>query len=78
MLDNNLVKAIKNKIRINLSDNHVPSIVMQAPDLPRTYSGKTVELAVKNIINNQPVKNCNAIVNVDSLTYFKSLDLVTN
>ena len=45
---------------------------MAVPDFPRTYSGKTVELAIKAIVNGQDVKNVAAIENSESLEYFKT------
>lgn len=72
---NHLMKSFKQKIRINLSENHVPKMIVLAPDLPRTYSGKTVELAIKNILDNVPVKNTKALINPESLTFFRELSL---
>jgi acetoacetyl-CoA synthetase len=43
------------------------------PDLPRTISGKLVELAVRNVVHDKPVKNIDALANPDALNYFRDL-----
>jgi acetoacetyl-CoA synthetase len=73
-LTKTLIKTIKNVIRDHASPHHVPAKIIAVPDLPRTISGKIVELAVKNIIHQQAVKNISALANPDSLDYFKDLD----
>ena len=47
--------------------------MLQVPDMPRTLSGKLVELAVSNAIHGFPIKNLDALANPESLTYFKNL-----
>lgn len=74
-LDTHMLRSIKQTLRTNLSENHVPSVILAAPDLPRTYSGKTVELAVKKILAGEPVKNANALINPESLAFFRKLEL---
>jgi len=66
-------KAIKNLIRKNASPHHVPAKIIAVPELPRTISGKIVELAVKKMIHNEPVKNTEALANPKSLKYFENL-----
>ncbi|PHQ78720.1 MAG: acetoacetate--CoA ligase [Coxiella sp. (in: Bacteria)] len=66
-LDDTLIAQIKKQIRSHASPLHVPAHFIQVPDLPRTVSGKTVELAVKNMLNGRPVKNANALANPESL-----------
>jgi len=51
----------------------VPAVIIQVPELPRTTSGKLVELAVKNIIAGLEVKNKSALANPDALDYFVNL-----
>lgn len=72
-LSDTLINTIKHEIRQNASPLHVPHQIIQAPDLPRTISGKTVELAIKNIINHLPVTNISALSNPESLIFFKSI-----
>ena len=72
-LDNNLIKLIRANIRNSCSPRHVPSIVMEVPDIPYTINGKKVEIAVKKIIHGQEVKNRDALANPESLEYFKDI-----
>ena len=72
-LDSDKIKIIKSKIRKNCSPKHVPSIVLKVPEIPRTKSGKIVELAVRKIINGEEVDNKEAILNPSCLDYFKNL-----
>jgi acetoacetyl-CoA synthetase len=50
----------------------VPAKVLQVPDIPRTISGKIVELAVRNVIHDEPVKNTDALKNPEALEHFKA------
>jgi len=72
-IDEEKIKLIKLKIRKNCSPKHVPSIIIKVPEIPRTRSGKIVELAVKKIINGEELNNLEAISNPDSLNFFKDL-----
>ena len=72
-IDENKIKIIKTKIRKNCSPKHVPSVIIKVPEIPRTKSGKIVELAVKKIINGDELNNKEAIANPESLEYFKNL-----
>ena len=67
------IKIIKSKIRKNCSPKHVPSLVIKTPEIPRTKSGKIVELAVRNIINGETINNKEAIANPESLKFFENL-----
>ena len=67
------VKSIKSRIRINCSPKHVPSLIIKVPAIPRTKSGKIVELAVRKIIHGEPINNKEAIANPDVLKYFENL-----
>ena len=67
------IKLIQFKIRKNCSPKHVPSIVIKVPEIPRTKSGKIVELAVKKVINGEELNNLEAIANPESLNFFKNL-----
>ena len=73
-LTEDLLKRIKIQIRKNASPRHVPSKVIVVDDIPRTKSGKIVELAVKNTIEGNKIKNKEALANPDALKYFKNLN----
>ena len=68
-----LLAQIKLKIKINASPRHVPSKVIVVNDIPRTKSGKIVELAVKNMIDGNNIKNKEALANPQALEQFKNL-----
>ena len=72
-LNNKLIKRIKIQIRTNASPRHVPSKILKVSDIPRTKNGKIVELAVKNIIEGNKVKNKEALANPEILNDFKNL-----
>ena len=72
-LDEEKIKLIKSKIRKNCSPKHVPNIIIKVPEIPKTKSGKIVELAVKKIINGDKINNKEAISNPESLKYFENL-----
>ena len=66
------IKIVKDKIRKNCSPKHVPALVLKAPDIPRTKSGKIVELAVRKIINGEKINNKEAIANPKALDFFEN------
>ena len=66
-----LVDRIKKQIRDNTTPRHVPAKIVQVADIPRTKSGKIVELAVRNVVHAQPVKNVEALANPEALDYFR-------
>ncbi len=70
-LDEALSARIKQQIRDNTTPRHVPDKVLQVSDIPRTRSGKIVELAVRNVVHNLPVKNIEALANPDALELFR-------
>ena len=72
-ISDNLLNKIKKQIRRNASPRHVPSKIIVVKDIPRTKSGKIVELAVKNIIEGNEIKNREALVNPEALKEFKNL-----
>lgn len=74
VLDDELVKKIKTKIRTGASPRHVPAKVIPVADIPRTKSGKIVELAVREIVHGRPVKNKEALANPEALELFANLD----
>ena len=72
-LDDEKIKTIKSKIRKNCSPKHVPSVVIKVPEIPRTKSGKIVELAVRKVIHGEVINNKEAIANPESLKFFENL-----
>ena len=72
-LDDEKIKSIKSRIRKNCSPKHVPSIIIKVPEIPRTKSGKIVELAVKKVIHGETINNKEAIANPESLKFFENL-----
>jgi acetoacetyl-CoA synthetase len=77
-LDEALTETIKRRIRDNTSPRHVPARVLEVPDIPRTKSGKIVELAVRNVVHGRPVKNIEALANPEALAYFKDRPELTS
>ena len=69
-LDDSLKTRIKDAIRRNATPRHVPAVIVAVEDIPRTKSGKIVELAVRETVHNRPVKNLEALANPESLRYF--------
>jgi acetoacetyl-CoA synthetase len=72
-LDEDLVASLRERIRREASPRHVPAVVRQVPDLPRTISGKTVELAVRKVLHGEPVENTEAMANPEALEAFRRL-----
>ena len=70
-LDEEKIEFIKSKIKKNCSPKHTPSLIIKAPDIPRTKSGKIVEIAVKKIINGELINNLNSIANPQALSFFQ-------
>jgi acetoacetyl-CoA synthetase len=70
-LDAGLIERVKQQIKANTTPRHVPAKVVQVQDIPRTKSGKIVELAVRNVVHDQPVKNVEALANPEALEYFR-------
>ncbi|MDH3690434.1 MAG: AMP-binding protein, partial [Gammaproteobacteria bacterium] len=72
-LDDRLIENIKMKIRTNTTPRHVPGKVVQVLDIPRTKSGKIVELAVRDVVHGRAVKNKEALANPEALELFRDL-----
>jgi acetoacetyl-CoA synthetase len=70
-LDEALTKEIKQKIRENTTPRHVPAKIIQVTDIPRTKSGKVVELAVRNVVHGRTVKNIEVLANPEALQQFR-------
>ncbi|CAA9889932.1 Acetoacetyl-coenzyme A synthetase [Candidatus Methylobacter favarea] len=76
-LSEQLKTKIKQQIRQNASPRHVPSEILQVSAIPRTKNGKIAELAVRNIIHGQPVKNQHALANPEALEqYYRVKELI--
>jgi len=77
ILDDKLTQDIKQSIRDNTTPRHVPSKIIQVADIPRTLSGKIVELAVRNIVHGKDVSNKEALANPEALDLFKNITALT-
>ncbi|MGD2128662.1 MAG: acetoacetate--CoA ligase [Lysobacterales bacterium] len=73
VLDDDLRDRIRRTIRQNTTPRHVPARIIQVADIPRTISGKIVELAVRNVIHGRPVKNVDALANPEALKLYRDL-----
>ena len=62
---------IRQSIKDNTTPRHVPAKITQVCDIPRTISGKIVELAVRNIVHGKPVTNTDALANPEALAHFR-------
>jgi acetoacetyl-CoA synthetase len=71
-LDEALIDRIRRTIRDNTTPRHVPARVVQVTDIPRTKSGKIVELAVRAVVHGEPVKNVEALANPVALEQFRA------
>ncbi len=72
-LDNLFIEKLKKTIRIEASPRHVPAKIIEVNDIPRTKNGKIVELAVKNVIEGNKIKNIEALANPDVLKQYRNL-----
>ena len=71
-LDDELSQKIRDQVRVGASPRHMPAIVAQVPSIPRTRSGKLVELAVRDAVHGREVKNLEAIDDPSALDYFRN------
>jgi acetoacetyl-CoA synthetase len=67
-----LISSIKTQIKSNTTPRHVPAKILQVGDIPRTKSGKIVELAVRNVVHGYAVKNVEALANPEALEFFRN------
>ncbi|MGO4567400.1 acetoacetate--CoA ligase [Rhizobium sp. 2YAF20] len=72
-LTDELIKAIKTRIRTGATPRHVPAKIIAVSDIPRTKSGKIVELAVRDMVHGRPVRNKEALANPEALDLFAGL-----
>jgi acetoacetyl-CoA synthetase len=70
-LDEELRQRIRGQIRANTTPRHVPARIVQVTEVPRTISGKVVELAVRNVVHGLPVRNTDALANPAALEQFR-------
>lgn len=75
LLSEGFIEKIKLALKQKASPRHVPALIMQAPDFPRTKSNKLVEIAVANAINKVTNTNLGALANPESLDWFRDLNL---
>jgi len=73
-LDDTLTDRNKKQVRTGASPRHVPAVIVQVPEIPRTTSGKIVELAVRDVIHGRAVKNVNALANPEALDHFRDVE----
>jgi len=72
-LTDEIKSKIKKEIRTNASPRHVPSKIISILEIPKTKNGKLVELAVKQSVEGEVIKNLEALANPDSLKQFKNI-----
>jgi acetoacetyl-CoA synthetase len=72
-LDDALRDRIRRQVRENASPHHVPKVIVQVTDIPRTISGKITEMAVRDVVHGRPVKNADALANPQALDLFRDL-----
>ena len=71
-LDDALQQRIRDTIRANTTSRHVPARIVAVPDIPRTLSGKIVELAVRKVVHGAAVDNLDALANPQALEHFRN------
>jgi acetoacetyl-CoA synthetase len=72
-LDAGLQQRIRDEIRSNTTPRHVPAKIVAVPEIPRTRSGKIVELAVRSVVGGEAVSNTEALANPEALQYFSGI-----
>jgi acetoacetyl-CoA synthetase len=77
-LDDELRGKVARQIRSKTSPRHVPAKIIHVTDLPRTKSGKLVELAVRNVVHGRAVTNAEALANPEALELFRDLEALRN
>ncbi|MEO5896906.1 MAG: acetoacetate--CoA ligase [Vicinamibacterales bacterium] len=71
-LTEDLEDRIRRRIRENTTPRHVPARILAVPEIPRTKSGKIVELAVRNVVHGREVENREALANPEALEHFRN------
>jgi acetoacetyl-CoA synthetase len=72
-LDDALRDRIRRAIRENTTPRHVPAKIVAVPEIPRTKSGKIVEIAVRSVVHGEAVKNTDALANPEALRHFRDI-----
>ena len=72
-LDDALRDQIRRQVRENTSPHHVPKVIVQVADIPRTISGKITEMAVRDVVHGRPVKNTDALANPQALELYRNI-----
>ena len=72
-LDDTLADRIRRTVREKCTPRHVPARIVQVAEIPRTKSGKIVELAVREVVHGRPVKNLHSLANPDALELYRNL-----
>jgi acetoacetyl-CoA synthetase len=72
-LDDALQARIRDVVRRNTTPRHVPAKILAVPALPRTKSGKLVEIAVRSVVHGEDIRNREALANPDALEYFRNI-----
>ncbi|MBI1810317.1 MAG: acetoacetate--CoA ligase, partial [Gemmatimonadetes bacterium] len=72
-LDDALRERIRRRIREHASPHHVPKVIAQVGDIPRTISGKITEIAVRDVIHGRVVANVDALANPGALAHFRDV-----
>jgi acetoacetyl-CoA synthetase len=73
VLDDDLRARIRGLIRKNTTPRHVPAKIVAVPEIPRTISGKIVELAVRSVVHGEAVNNTDALANPAALEHFRDI-----
>ena len=71
-LNGALQRRIRQRIREGASPRHVPAVIAEVPDVPRTLSGKVTELAVRDVVHGRPIANTTALANPEALDAFRA------
>jgi acetoacetyl-CoA synthetase len=72
-LTDDLKDRIRKQVRIGASPRHVPAKILKVNDIPRTKSGKIVEIAVRDVVHGRPIKNVEALANPEALAEYKEI-----
>ncbi len=72
-LDDELISRIKSQIRTSATPRHVPAKIISVSDIPRTKSGKIVELAVRKVVHGETIDNAEALMNPEALELYRDL-----
>ncbi len=73
VLDEALKDRLRSEIRRNTTPRHVPALIVQVADIPRTMNGKIAEIAVRETIHGRTVMNADSLINPEALRYFTAV-----